>query len=134
MRIVGGMPRGVLLRLATGPEGLESPLEHRNEEAAYPQTVAPATSEMSIRTLAATLLGVTTTLAAGTMAPAQAQYYGSSNGWRQPLQSGPMIRPSHTGGAYQLNYPVMLQNNFNSPRRLPSQQSFGHSSGSYFGW
>ena len=89
---------------------------------------------MSIRTLAAALLGVTTTLAAGTIAPAQAQYYGSSNGWRQPLQSGPIIRPSHSGGAYRPHYPVMRQPGFGSPRPLPGQQRFGHSSGSYFGW
>jgi hypothetical protein len=89
---------------------------------------------MTIRNLTAALLGATAALAAGTIAPAQAQYYGSNNGWRQPQQSGPMIRPSHSGGAYRTNYPVMRQPDFSSPRRQPSQRGFGHSSGSYFGW
>jgi hypothetical protein len=65
--------------------------------------------------------------------PAQAQIYGYSNGWRQPIQSGPVFTPSQSGQSYRQSYPVMQQPNFGQPRRL-TPGNFGHSSGNYFGW
>jgi len=90
---------------------------------------------MSILKLSTALLGVTAALTAVATQPAQAQYYGNSNGWRQPGLSGPVIRPSQSGGLYQPTRPVMQQQpSYGQPRQLPSQRGFGHSSGSYFGF
>ena len=90
---------------------------------------------MSLHKLTATLLGALTTAAAslGATAPAQAQIYGYSNGWRQPIQSGPVMRLSQSGGLYRQSYPVMQQPNFGQPQRISNPGDFGHSSGSYFG-
>jgi hypothetical protein len=89
---------------------------------------------MNTLKLSATLLAAAAALAAGAIQPAQAQYYGYGNGWRQPVQSGPLMRPTQSGGVYQPNRPVMQQPSFGQPRQLPSQQGYGHSSGGYFGW
>jgi len=89
---------------------------------------------MTTLKLSATLLGAIAAIAAGAIQPAQAQYYGYGNGWRQPMQSGPVMRPTQSGAIYQPYQPVRQQPSFDQPRRLPSQQGFGHSSGSYFGW
>jgi hypothetical protein len=89
---------------------------------------------MNTLKLSATLLGAAAALVAGALQPAQAQYYGYGNGWRQPMQSGPVMRPTQSGASYLPNRSVMQQPSFGQPRRLPSQQGFGHTSGSYFGW
>lgn len=90
---------------------------------------------MTLHKLTATLLAAFTTAATAVgSAPAQAQIYGDSNGWRDTFQSGPVMRPSQSGGIYRQSYPVMQQPNFGQPRRLSNPGGFGHSSGSYFGW
>ena len=89
---------------------------------------------MTIRQLTTALVAAVAA-ASGVAAtePAQAQIYGYSNGWRQPIQSGPVITPSQSGPSYRQSYPVMQQPNFGQPRRL-NPGNFGHSSGNYFGW
>lgn len=89
---------------------------------------------MTILKLGAALLGATAAITAVLTQPVQAQYYGYSNGWQQPTQSGPVVRPSQSGGIYQTNRPVMQQQDYNSQPQQPRQRGFGHSSGSYFGW
>lgn len=90
---------------------------------------------MSIHKLNAALFGAAVSLAAVLAQPAQAQMYGYGNGWQQqPRQSGPLMRPSQSGGLYQPNRPVMQQPNFGPQRQMPSQQGNGYRSGSYFGW
>ena len=90
---------------------------------------------MSIHKLNAALFGAAVSLAAVLAQPAQAQMYGYGNGWQQqPRQSGPLMRPSQSGGIYQSNRPVMQQPNFGPQRQMPSQQGNGYRSGSNFGW
>ena len=90
---------------------------------------------MTLHKLTATLLGALTAAATAVgSAPAQAQIYGYSNGWRQPIQSGPVMRPTQSGGFYRQSYPVMQQPSFGQPRRMSNPGGFGHSSGSSFGW
>ena len=89
---------------------------------------------MSIHKLNAALFGAAVSLAAVLTQPAQAQSYGYGSGWQQPRQSGPLMRPTQSGGIYQPNRPVMQQPNFESQRQMPSQQGNGYRSGSNFGW
>ena len=90
---------------------------------------------MSTHRLNAALFGAAVSLAAVLTQPAQAQMYGNGNGWQQqPRQSGPLVRPSQSGGPYQPNRPVMQQPNFDSQIRMPSQGGNGYRSGSNFGW
>lgn len=88
-----------------------------------------------MRKLTALLMTAATT-AASILAsePARAQVYGYGNGWRQPMQSGPVIQPSQSGSSYRRSYPVMQQPNFGQPRRMNNPGSFGHRSGNTFGW
>ena len=89
---------------------------------------------MSIHKLNAALFGAAVSLAAVLAQPAQAQWYGYGNGWQQPRQSGPIMRPSQSGGIYQPYRPVMQQPNFGPQRQMPSQRGYGYRSGNYFGW
>lgn len=90
---------------------------------------------MTNRKLTAMLMGAAAAAASiVATAPAQAQYYGYGNGWRQPVQNGPVMRPTQSGGYYRPNNPVMQQPDFDQPRRQTNPGNFGHSSGSYFGW
>ena len=87
---------------------------------------------MTTTKLSAALLAATAALAAAVTQPAQAQVYGY--GYPQPVQRRQLVTPSHSGVIYQPQRPVMQQPNFGPQRQLPSQQGFGHSSGSYFGY
>ena len=89
---------------------------------------------MSIPRLNPFLLGAAAAVAGLLTQPAQAQMYGYGSGWQQPRQSGPLMRPSQSGGIYQSNRPVMQQPSFGPQRQMPSQQGNGYRSGSYFGW
>ena len=90
---------------------------------------------MTLRHLSATILAATAAAATAMVsAPAQAQYYGPGNGWRQPNPNGPVITPSQSGQRYRQNPPLMQQPNFSQPRRNFNPGASGHSSGSYFGW
>lgn len=100
-----------------------------------PAQVALATTAMNFRSITATALSAAAAAAtAFDIAPAQAQFYGYGNSYRQPIQSGPLIRPTQSGTIYRPGYPVMQQPNFGQPRRVNNPGGFGHSSGSYFGW
>jgi len=89
---------------------------------------------MNLRQLTTTALTAAAAATTFAIAPAQAQIYGYGNGYRQPIQSGPVIRPTQSGSIYGPSYPVMQQPNFGQPRRMNNPRGFGHSSGSYFGW
>jgi hypothetical protein len=87
---------------------------------------------MNTLKLSAALLSATAALATVVSLPAQAQYYGY--GYPQPVQRRQVIMPTHSGGIYQLNQPIMQRPSFGLQRQLPSQHGYGHSSGNYFGW
>ena len=89
---------------------------------------------MNLRHLTATTLTAAAAATTFGIAPAQAQFYGYGNGWRQPIQSRPVIQTTQSGVIYQPQRPVMQQPNFGQPRRLNNIGGFGHSNGSYFGW
>lgn len=90
---------------------------------------------MNVRSITATALtAAAAAVTAFCIAPAQAQSYGYDSSYRQPIQSGPVIRPTQSGTIYRPNYPVMQQQNFGQPRRVNNPGGFGHSSGSYFSW
>jgi hypothetical protein len=88
---------------------------------------------MNLRQLTTTALTAAAATAFG-IAPAQAQFYGYGNSYRQPTQSGPVIRPTQSNTIYRPGYPVMQQPSLGQPRRTNNPGGFGHSSGSYFGW
>lgn len=89
---------------------------------------------MNLRQFTATALTAAAAVTTFAIAPAQAQIYGYGNGYRQPIQSGPVIRPTQSNTIYRQSYPVMQQPNFGQPRRMSNPGGFGYSSGSYFGW
>jgi len=89
---------------------------------------------MTIRQLTTALTAaVATASSVAATAPAHAQINGYSNGWRQPIQSRPVIKPSQSSPSYRQSYPVMQKPSFGQPRRM-NPGNFGHSSGSQFGW
>jgi hypothetical protein len=96
--------------------------------------MALATSAMNLRQLTASFLTAAAATTAFGIAPAQAQFYGHGNGWRQPNHSRPAIRPTHSNMIYQPSAPVMRRPSFGGHQRPNNSPGFGHSSGSYFGW
>ena len=89
---------------------------------------------MNLRQLTATALTAAAAATAFGIAPAQAQFYGYGNSYRQPIPYGPVISTTQSGTIYRPGNPVMQKPNFGQPRRPSNPGSFGHSSGSYFGW
>lgn len=90
---------------------------------------------MNLQNLSATVLAATAAVATAMgAAPAQAQIYGSGNGWRQPIQSGPVVRPTQFGTSYRQTNPVMQQPNFGQPQRVSNPGGFGFNRGNSFGW
>jgi hypothetical protein len=90
---------------------------------------------MSLRKLTATILSAAAAASTAlTTSAAQAQIYGYSNGWRQPIHNRQTMRPSYSDTIYRNNYPVMQQPNFGPSRRMSNIGGFGHSNGNHFGW
>jgi hypothetical protein len=87
---------------------------------------------MNLRQFAATALAAAAAATTIGISPAQAQIYGYGNGWRQPIQSGPVIRPTQSGSTYGPSHPVMQQPNFGQPRHINNPGGFGQSNASYF--
>jgi len=90
---------------------------------------------MTLRNLVSAFLLASAATTAAFAAPANAQTYGFSNGWRQPIQSGPRITPTQSLMNYRPSRPVMNQRlDFDSTPRFNRQRNFGNSSFSTFGF
>ena len=87
-----------------------------------PLNLGPAPMKLIKLTLAC--LGASAIVSALLSQPANAQYYGYSSDWRQPLQLG-LIEPIRNESRYRLTQPLIQQREVNNNRETPSNRGYG---------